>query len=105
MPSFDIVFLDIYMLREDGVDIARILNKISPETRIVFVTTSEEHAVSAFSLDALHYLVKPVTTEGNRRIVPAINRVPRKAERNALTFCGRGYVHCFPEPDMLFREQ
>lgn len=69
---FDIVFLDIYMPGEDGVKIAQELKAISPKTELVFVTTSDEHAVEAFSLHALHYLVKPVTTEG---IVEAFHRL------------------------------
>ncbi len=64
VPHFDIVFLDIYMPGESGIDIARELRERSPETGIAFVTTSKEHAVDAFSLHALHYLVKPVTAEG-----------------------------------------
>ncbi|WP_346908266.1 LytR/AlgR family response regulator transcription factor [Faecalicatena orotica] len=64
IPPFDIVFLDIYMPGENGVKTAEKLQKISPSTGIVFVTTSEEHAVDAFSLHALHYLVKPVTAAG-----------------------------------------
>lgn len=63
-PPFDIVFLDIYMPGENGVEVAKKLQKLSPDTGIVFVTTSEEHAVDAFSLHALHYLVKPVTAAG-----------------------------------------
>ena len=88
-PSFDIVFLDIYMPAENGVDIAKALKSISAETEIVFVTTSEEHAVSAFSLGALHYLVKPVTTEG---IVEAFRRLAevRTRQRETLSFSVRG---------------
>lgn len=63
-PPFDIVFLDIYMPGENGVGIAKSLQKISPTTGIVFVTTSMDYAVDAFSIHALHYLVKPVTIEG-----------------------------------------
>lgn len=59
----DIAFLDIYILGENGVEIAKKLKRISPETSIVFVSTSEEYAVDAFSIQALHYLIKPVTTE------------------------------------------
>ena len=63
-PPFDIAFLDIYMPGENGIDIAGTLREISPQTGIVFVTTSQDHAVNAFSLNALHYLVKPVTAQG-----------------------------------------
>lgn len=81
-PPFDIVFLDIYMPGENGVDIARELKDISPETGIVFVTTSEEHAVDAFSLHALHYLVKPVTTKG---IVEAFRRLAQTNSKKRPT--------------------
>lgn len=60
-PPFDIVFLDIYMPGENGIDIAGTLRQISPKTSIVFVTTSQDYAVNAFALAALHYLVKPVS--------------------------------------------
>lgn len=75
---FDIVFLDIYMPGENGVGIAEELQRLSPKTGIVFVTTSREHAVDAFSLHALHYLVKPVTTEG---VVEAFRRLTQRKSR------------------------
>lgn len=71
-PAFDIVFLDIYLPGEDGIGIAKALREISPETAVVFVTVSRDHAVDAFSLYATHYLIKPVTTEG---IVEAFRRM------------------------------
>lgn len=79
---FDIVFLDIYMPGENGVDIAGELQRLSPKTGIVFVTTSREHAVDAFSLHALHYLVKPVTTEG---VVEAFRRLTQLKSRQRPT--------------------
>ena len=91
-PVFDIAFIDIYMPGENGVDVAGALKEISPETEIVFVTTSEDHAVSAFSLGALHYLVKPVTTEG---IVEAFRRLAelRTRQRETLS-CSVGGSVC-----------
>lgn len=75
LPHFSIVFMDIYLPKENGIDIAKELMRISPETEIVFITTSEEHAVEAFSIQALHYLVKPVKTED---IKEAFYRLSRK---------------------------
>ncbi|MCD7882405.1 MAG: LytTR family DNA-binding domain-containing protein [Lachnospiraceae bacterium] len=67
-PLFDIAFIDIYLPGEDGVDIAGRVRTLSPSTELVFVTSSVDHAVDAFSLNALHYLVKPVTIEDIREV-------------------------------------
>ncbi len=60
-PAFDLAFLDIYLQDGTGIEAAEKLRELSPETDLVFITTSREHAVDAFRLGALHYLVKPVT--------------------------------------------
>ncbi|MCD7765292.1 MAG: response regulator, partial [Lachnospiraceae bacterium] len=78
-PPFDIVFLDIYMPGENGVEIAESLCEVSPSTGIVFVTTSTDHAVDAFSVHALHYLVKPVTGDG---VTEAFQRLSEKRKVN-----------------------
>ena len=90
-PPFDIVFLDIYLPGEDGMEIARTLKNISDETEVVFVTTSESHAVPAFSLNALHYLVKPVTAEG---IIEAFRRLAerRTRQRETISFFAEGDI-------------
>ena len=62
-PYFSIVFLDIYFPNDNGINIAERLRKISPLTEIVFITTSREHAIEAYSVNALHYLVKPVSVK------------------------------------------
>ncbi len=86
-PHFDIVFLDIYLPPENGIEIAKKLHEISPETGIVFVTVSRDFAVDAFSVYAMHYIVKPVTTEG---IAEAFRRIAEYRfvyrERITLTF-------------------
>lgn len=88
-PPFDIVFLDVYMSGENGMEIAGELKRLSPEPGIVFVTSSTEHAVDAFALDALHYLVKPVTTQG---VVEAFRRLTelRVRQREAISISAGG---------------
>lgn len=60
-PPFDLAFLDVYLQDGTGIEAAEALREISPETDLVFITTSREHAIDAFRLMALHYLVKPVS--------------------------------------------
>ncbi len=83
-PPFDMVFLDIYMPGENGINIAESLREISPETGIVFVTVSREHALEAFSLHAIHYLLKPVTTEGIAETIRRFMKL-RKENRQSIT--------------------
>jgi two-component system LytT family response regulator len=58
----DLVFLDIQMPELDGVAVAEALGAGSPP-RIVFVTAFDRHAVRAFELGALDYLLKPYDKE------------------------------------------
>ena len=81
--KYDLLFCDIYMNNENGIDTATEMQKISPDTAIVFTTTSTEHAVQAFSIRALHYIVKPVRSED---IVEVFRRLAVKQEpRHTLT--------------------
>ena len=56
---FDLVFLDIYMGSENGVDMAEQLRRFDKDCLLVFTTVSPDHALDGFRVRALHYLVKP----------------------------------------------
>ncbi len=56
---FDMVFLDIYMGSENGVDTAQALRRFDKDCLLVFTTSSTDHALDGFRVRALHYLVKP----------------------------------------------
>jgi DNA-binding LytR/AlgR family response regulator len=74
----DVVLLDIEMPELEGLSVAR---RLAPSTRVVFVTAYEEHAVRAFALDAVDYLLKPVRRE---RLAEALRRVSvRRASNEA----------------------
>ncbi|MCH5342033.1 MAG: response regulator transcription factor [Acetatifactor sp.] len=57
----DLVLMDIYMEGKTGIEAARELHEMGNESRIIFLTSSEKHAVDAFRVDAAQYLVKPVS--------------------------------------------
>lgn len=56
---FDLVFLDIYMKDENGIDTAQALRRFDTDCLLVFTTTSADHALDGFRVRAFHYLVKP----------------------------------------------
>ena len=70
--SIDAAFLDILMPGLDGMDVARVLNVMSEPPSIVFVTASEAHAVEAFGIGAVDYLLKPIRPE---RLAEAVGRI------------------------------
>lgn len=55
--EFSIVFMDIYL---DGLLGTETVRRLSWEAQVVFITSSREHAIEAFGLGAIHYLLKPV---------------------------------------------
>lgn len=61
--QFEIVFLDVYMNGENGVEVAKKLRVFDHECIIIFTTSSTDHALDGFMVRALHYLVKPYSKE------------------------------------------
>lgn len=60
---FELVFLDIYMEGKNGVETAKEMRQFNSDCILVFTTTSMDHALDAFRVRALQYLVKPYTDE------------------------------------------
>lgn len=69
ISSMDLVFLDIYMGKINGMDTAKELLKKNRSVQVVFTTTSPDFAVEAFQIDAFQYLLKPVKKEDLFRIL------------------------------------
>lgn len=68
----DIVFLDIRMPGLTGLELARVLARFRNPPPVVFVTAYDDHAVDAFDLHAVDYVMKPVRAE---RLAEAVRRV------------------------------
>lgn len=69
--DYDLVFLDVQLRGGDAFDLAPL---VVPPARIIFVTAYDEYAVRAFELDALDYLLKPVSRE---RLAACLARAAR----------------------------
>jgi DNA-binding LytR/AlgR family response regulator len=68
----DGVFLDIHMPGLSGVELAGVLARFRDPPPVVFVTAFEDHAVDAFELNAVDYVLKPIHP---RRLAEAIRRL------------------------------
>lgn len=63
MPRPDILFLDIQMPGQNGMETARAIRKKDKHMVLVFITALEEYVYEAFDVNAFHYLVKPFSDE------------------------------------------
>jgi two-component system response regulator AlgR len=70
----DLVLTDIHMPDMDGIELARHLLKLPRPPVVVFTTAFHEHALEAFEVNAVDYLVKPVRVQ---RLLSALQKVPR----------------------------
>ena len=68
----DVVFLDISMPGASGLQLAEALHRLKNPPAVVFVTAYSDHAVEAFDVDAVDYLMKPVE---EARLDQAISKV------------------------------
>lgn len=68
----DAVFVDISMPGLDGMQLARVVGRFARPPLVVFVTAHDEHAVAAFAIQAVDYVMKPVSPT---RLGLAVDRV------------------------------
>ncbi len=61
--AFELALIDMEMPGLHGLELARRLRDVRPEVRVVFATAYEEFAREAFDVEALDYLLKPMTEE------------------------------------------
>ncbi len=104
-----VVLLDIKMPGMGGLEAARHLGRLERAPRIIFVTAHERHAVEAFELNALDYLLKPVRAERlagalRKATVPAPESLQKAAEapREYLSVPERNRIVLVPVRDILF---
>lgn len=65
----DLVLTDISMPGLDGLQAAQLLRDTYPNIGVIFVTGVEEHALKAFNLDAIAYLLKPCSTSALKKAI------------------------------------
>jgi two-component system response regulator LytT len=88
---YDAIFLDIDMPGLSGMHLADVLSNLERAPAIIFVTAHSEHAVQAFEVAAVDYLVKPVELDRLRQAIGRVSgtEVGTKIERIPVEKAGR----------------
>ena len=109
--AFDLVLLDIHMPGQDGLALAHTLQTLPQPPAVVFVTAHADHAVSAFELDAVDYLTKPVRRERLQQALAKVQRgtraplptsAPSAQDGDTLLIQDRGRTERLPLAEVLY---
>lgn len=76
--SFDVVFSDIQMPGLDGLGLCKALRQLAKPPLLAFCTAYNQHAISAFELEAVDYLLKPLDEE---RLHHCVRRIEQRLQQ------------------------
>ncbi|MCD8143250.1 MAG: LytTR family DNA-binding domain-containing protein [Clostridiales bacterium] len=102
--QFDLVIFDIDMPGMNGVEAARLLRKLDSDVVIMFVTNLPQYALDGYEVDAVDYVLKPVSY-GNfcLKLRKALRYVDRNRESRLLLHTTEGVVSVVPR-EILYVE-
>jgi two-component system, LytTR family, response regulator LytT len=106
----DLVFLDIDLAEDSGLDLAKQLLTLNPTPAIVFATAYDEYAVQAFELNALDYILKPFDEERIQKTLEKIKRIRQVGDqKRSLTYSpkmeGSGKIAILVDERIILFEQ
>lgn len=81
----DVVFMDIDLNGESGMDCAKAITEVDPKVKIVFATAHSEYMANAFEIYAFDYLVKPFDLERIRKTLARIKELTEAKEQSDKT--------------------
>lgn len=90
--SIDAILLDIQMPAESGLALAREISRMAAPPLIIFVTAYGEHAIEAFEVHALDYLLKPLDDARLAQTVERATAMLRQRQREAYGAAVRDYI-------------
>lgn len=90
----DVLFLDIQMPEITGIEFKKI---ISQDIKVIFTTAYSEYALESYDLNAVDYLLKPITFQRFLKAVEKLNAKPvnyvTETEKNDYLFVKTEYRH------------
>ena len=98
---YDVVFLDINMPQVSGLELGYELKYLDNNISIIFQTAYEEHALKAFDIGAVAYLVKPYSLDQVKETLSRVQVEEKKAQKSEdlriLSKTGESYLLLKPE--------
>ncbi len=103
-PDFDLVILDIDMPGLNGVDAARRIRELGDNVVLMFVTNMPQYALQGYAVDAVDYLIKPVSYEEFALKLKKAQRYARLNQSAQLTLHTADGMVLVPSDRLLYVE-
>ena len=103
-PQFDIIFLDIEMPELGGMDAAERIRTVDPDVVLVFVTNMAQYAIRGYEVDALDFVLKPVSYFAfSLKITKALTSLAHREKASVLLTFKNGMMR-LPAEDITYIE-
>lgn len=87
--KYDLVFLDIYMEQDNGMNVALSLRQKGDSCALIFVTSSDAFAVASYDVQATYYLLKPLDQAKLSRVLDSVQIKGAQDARYIEVICDR----------------
>ncbi len=98
---FEVVFLDIQMPVMNGLELAARIARLNQPPRIIFATANPDHALTAFDLEGVDYVLKPYRTSRLAQTLERIHKLnanPISSVQLEKIWAGRGEIGTLLDP-------
>lgn len=103
-PNFDIIFMDIQMPEINGLDTAKYIYERDKSVCIIFVTNLTQYAINGYEVNALDYVLKPVTYNNIAdKLNKALHRISNKTKDETIVL-KENYAARIPIDEILYIE-
>lgn len=100
-PAFDLIFMDIDLGIENGMEAAREIREFDRSTPIIFVTNLAQYAVQGYEVNALDFIVKPFAYGSFSLRMDRAMEVLRRREGRSITVQTRDGLRIFPASSLV----
>lgn len=102
---YDIILMDIKMTFMDGMKTAEEIRKLDKEVVIIFITNMPQYAIQGYTVDALDYVLKPVSYFAlSQRLDRAIERMGQRSEKRYIRIPMKGGMRKLDLSQLLYAE-
>lgn len=104
--QFDIIFLDIELVGENGIQVAKVINALMPDTQIIFVSAYLSLAIDIFDAVHVYFLMKPVIPARlNSALERAVDNIRNNKDKQILLPVRGSTTHVFNLSDIVYFER